>query len=348
MNEYINYPFSAIVGQEEMKLALILNVINPGLSGVLIRGEKGTGKSTAVRSLANILPEIEVIEGSCFNLDPATELETHWQIMEAMGHAKPGTGERKIGVTRRKVEVVELPVGATEDRVAGTLDIEHALKTGEKRIEPGILAKAHRNILYVDEVNLLDDHVVDIMLDAAAMGVHTIEREGISFTHPSRFTLVGTMNPEEGDLRPQLLDRFGLCVVVKGTTSIEERVEIMKRRLSFEKKPEAFIEAWRGEDEALVAKIEHARNIYPEVIASEDCLKTIASICLKAGVDGHRADIIMLKAAKTLAAWYGENEVKEGHILKAAEFVLPHRTRRLPMMEMEESIEKIIHRSLQG
>ena len=228
------YPFTAIVGQEKMKLALMLNVVNPSLSGVLIRGEKGTAKSTAVRALADILPEITVFAEDPFHLDPEEEMDAYAEIRRiTQGHH----AEVRPEVIKRKVRVVELPVGATEDRVVGTLDLEHALKKGEKRIEPGILAQAHRNILYVDEVNLLDDHVVDVLLDSAAMGVNTIEREGVSFSHPARFTLVGTMNPEEGELRPQLLDRFGLCVNIEGIHTAEDRVAIMERRAAFDLDP---------------------------------------------------------------------------------------------------------------
>lgn len=342
MNDHIFYPFSAIVGQEELKLALILNVINPSISGVLIRGEKGTGKSTAVRALAGVLPEIDVIKGSPFGLDPRTELDVHEEIQRVLKGTGNELHEGDIEITRCKVKVVELPIGATEDRVVGTLDVQHALKTGERRFEPGILARAHRNILYVDEVNLLDDHVVDILLDASAMGVNTVEREGVSFWHPSRFTLVGTMNPEEGELRPQLLDRFGLCVTVRGSRDVRERVEIMTRRLEFDKDPEGFCRKWRREDEMIRERILRARKIYPEVVASHEVLESIARVSMDAGVDGHRADIVMLKTAKALCAWHGMTEVQEEHVREAASLAIPHRTRRLPMMEMTESLEEIL------
>ncbi len=327
------YPFTAIVGQEKMKLALILNTINPLLSGVLIRGEKGTAKSTAVRALADILPEIEVYENDPFQLDPAMEADIHKDIQSRIyGEKNEKIPQPKI--IKQKVRVVELPVGATEDRVVGAIDLEHALKKGEKRIEPGILATAHRGILYVDEVNLLDDHIVDILLDSAAMGISSIEREGISFSHPSRFTLVGTMNPEEGELRPQLLDRFGLCVLIEGITDSKLRVEIMERRGEFDQNPEGFCKKWEKASDELVRRIKGALKLYPDVTAEKDRLYEIADYCIEMGVDGHRADIIMLKTAKTLAAYNGRKEVLSDDIKIAASLALPHRMRRQPLMEI--------------
>ncbi len=334
------YPFEAIVGQEKMKLALVLNVINPGLSGVLIRGEKGTAKSTAVRALAEILPEIEVIDGFAFPLDPATEYGTYVELCKHLGMEPEGRDE--LATRLRKTGVVELPVGATEDRVAGTLDLEHALKKGEKKVEPGLLARAHRGILYVDEVNLLDDHVVDILLDAAAMGVNSIEREGISFSHPARFTLVGTMNPEEGELRPQLLDRFGLCVTVSGIGSVEERVEVMKRRIAFEQDPEAFCARWQEASDRLAERIVRARAMLDSVTVGQDQLQEIAENCVRIGIDGHRGDIIVLKTAKTLAAWHGHTEVNSDHISTAMDLALPHRIRRQPLMDIPGSMDALL------
>lgn len=333
-----DYPFPAIVGQEKMKQALILNTINPAISGVLIRGEKGTAKSTAVRSLAEILPEIEVIEGCRFQLDPVTEYEQYRALSAAAGDTPLPAGQP--AVSRRRIEVVELPVGATEDRLVGTLDLEHALKKGEKRVEPGLLARAHRNILYVDEVNLLDDHLVDLLLDSAAMGINTIEREGISFSHPARFTLVGTMNPEEGELRPQLLDRFGLCVQVGGISTTADRVEIMERRLAFENDPEAFARSWQHSCDDLTAKIDAARRLLPEVTISRRILEEVAQSCIEVGVDGHRGDIIMVKTARTLAAFDGRTEVGDDDVHAAAELVLPHRIRRQPLMDIPESVNE--------
>ena len=333
------YPFVAIVSQEKMKLALILNIINPTLSGVLIRGEKGTAKSTAVRALADILPEIEVIKDLPFNLSPQEDEDIMRECMSVVGESiRPENFE----VEKKHVRVVELPVGATEDRVVGTLDLEHALKKGEKRIEPGLLASAHRGILYVDEVNLLDDHVVDVLLDSAAMGVNTIEREGISFSHPARFTLVGTMNPEEGELRPQLLDRFGLCVQIEGIADPNLRVEIMERRYDFEKTPESFIASWKPESEALVASIKNAVELYPQVQIARDRLLDIAKYCLEVGVDGHRGDIIILKTAKTLAAYHGRTEVEPADIDQAAELALPHRVRRQPLQDIVMDVGQIL------
>jgi magnesium chelatase subunit I len=318
------FSFAAIVGQEKMKKALVLNVINPTLSGVLIRGEKGTAKSTAVRALAELLPEIAVVDGCPFQCSP-TDIRHLCPDCKARNDA----GE-SLPVVHRKVRVVELPISATEDRVVGTMDLEHALKAGEKKIEPGILAQAHRGILYVDEVNLLDDHVVDVLLDSAAMGVNTIEREGISFSHQARFTLVGTMNPEEGELRPQLLDRFGLCVQIEGLRKHEERVEVVKRRVAYEENPERFAERWRAESKKIAEEITAAIKLYPEVSADDRILYAIADKSLEAGVDGHRSDIIMLKAGKTIAAMRGRREVRESDIEEAAELALPHRMRRRP------------------
>lgn len=339
------YPFTAIVGQDKMKLALMLNVINPGLSGVLIRGEKGTAKSTAVRALADILPEIPVFVDDPYQLDPNEEYDSYLDIRRSLQLAPPEPGKQpQVGM--RKVRVVELPVGATEDRVVGTLDLEHALKKGEKRVEPGILAQAHRNILYVDEVNLLDDHVVDVLLDSAAMGVNTIEREGISFTHPARFTLVGTMNPEEGELRPQLLDRFGLCVNIEGIQAAKDRVAIMERRAAFDLDPEGFAAQWTAESTALADRLLIARALYPQVRVERPLLFEIAQYCLDVGVDGHRGDIIMLKTAKTLAAFDGRTETESADVQTAAELVLPHRVRRQPLMEIADNIQGLRKRAL--
>jgi len=328
------YPFAAIVGQEDMKQALILNVVNPNLSGVLIRGEKGTGKSTAARALAEILPQIQVVAGCPFQLGPTeTGGDTcrdcpRGQCREQVlaGHAPP--------LKSRKVRLVELPVGATEDRVVGSMDLERALKEGEKHLEPGILAAAHRGILYVDEVNLLDDHVVDVLLDSAAMGVNTVEREGVSFSHPARFTLVGTMNPEEGELRPQLLDRFGLCVLVEGIRDAADRVKVMDLRADFDEDPVAFAAGWQAPSEQITQQIIQARELLPKVQASQPVKLNIAEMCLQAGVDGHRADIITLKAAKSLAAWEQSEQVTEQHVERAASLALPHRMRRQPFEQV--------------
>jgi len=329
------YPFTAIVGQEKMKLALILNVINPSLGGVLIRGEKGTAKSTAVRSLADLLPERTQVEGCKFSCDPSNIEQACCQCSEKIKNNKP------FNVIKSKMRVIDLPVSATEDRVVGTLDIEHAIKKGEKKFEAGILAQANRNILYVDEVNLLDDHVVDILLDSAAMGVNTIEREGISFTHPAKFTLVGTMNPEEGDLRPQLLDRFGLVVDVKGESDTLQRVEVIKRRLDFEKDSKAFAKSFDYEQLELANKIQKAMEFLPKVSFDDKLLETAAKISTFLGVDGHRADIVMIKTAMTIAAYNMREKVTKDDLKEAATYVLPHRMRRRPFEDCEMDMDII-------
>lgn len=321
------YPFAAIVGQLDMKLALILNIINPSLGGVLIKGEKGTAKSTAVRALADLLPAMEVAVGCRFQCDP-----------HSAAHLCENCSERKSSgetVTSKfvKMRVVELPVSATEDRVVGTLDIEHAIKEGEKRFEPGILADANRNILYVDEINLLDDHVVDVLLDAAAMGVNTVEREGVSHSHPAKFVLVGTMNPEEGDIRPQLVDRFGLSVTVKGEHDPEQRVEVIKRRLAYEHDSAAFAAQYAGEQQQLAEQIIQARKLLPLIKLPEELLLLTAKLAIVLEVDGHRADITVIKTALTLAAFAGRPTVTADDIRQAAHLALPHRMRRRPFEE---------------
>lgn len=329
------YPFTAIVGQENMKKALILNVINLSLGGVLIRGEKGTAKSTAVRALAELLPERAQVEGCMFGCDP---LDKSGMCANCTEIYEKGEAIKNI---MSKMKVVDLPVSATEDRVVGTLDIEYAIKKGEKKFEPGILAQANRNILYVDEVNLLDDHVVDVLLDSAAMGVNTIEREGVSFSHPAKFILVGTMNPEEGDLRPQLLDRFGMVVDVIGERDTEKRVEVIKRRLQYENNNEGFVESYEGEQEKLRQKIPKAQELLKTITFDDKVLEMAARISIEMEVDGHRADISMIKTAMTIAAFNGRNKVESSDMLEAAEFVLPHRIRRKPFEEGVMDFSKI-------
>jgi len=329
------YPFSAIVGQEKMKTALILNVINPKIGGVLLRGEKGTGKSLAVRALANLLPEVDAVTGCPFHCDPSRPKD----LCDAC-NTKVSSGQ-KLANTKRPVTVVELPVGATEDRLVGTIDIEKALKPGEKHFEPGILAQANRNILYIDEVNLLDDHLVDVLLDAAAMGVNYIEREGVSFSHPSQFVLIGTMNPEEGELRPQLLDRFALSVEVKGIPCKEDRALIVRRRIAFESDPASFAAAQLQNQELLRQKIVSAIQMLPKVQLSDDLIDLITQICTDFVVDGHRADIAMYKTACTIAAYNGRMEVTIDDIKEAAELVLPHRRRRQPFEELKMEQQQV-------
>lgn len=320
------YPFSAIVGQEEMKLGLILSVLSPKLSGILIRGEKGTAKSTAVRALANLMPHHYEMGLNPFHLSE----DEFTQYGERLGLA-PDT--ERVSVPCR---VVDLPVGSTEDRVCGTIDIQAAIGEGKKRFEPGILANAHRALLYVDEVNLLDDHIVDVLLDAAAMGVNTVEREGISVTHPARFSLIGTMNPEEGELRPQLLDRFGMCVTVTGEHDPAMRVEVIERRLAFEDNPEHFIAQWEEDDHALSERIVAAQARIDDVIVDHTTMERIALTCLDANVDGHRADLMMMRAAIAIAAWLDHARVEETDLHQAARLVLPHRMRRTPMESIQD------------
>lgn len=323
------YPFTAIVGQESMKLALILNVINPSLGGVLIKGEKGTAKSTAVRAIAELLPPMECVKGCKFHCNPHIN-----SIMCDECTASLLENDR-LNIETVKMKVIELPVNATEDRVVGTLDIEHAIKFGEKKFEPGILAEANRNILYVDEINLLDDHVVDVLLDAAAMGINTVEREGVSYSHPAKFVLVGTMNPEEGDIRPQLLDRFGLSVTVAGEHDPEKRVEVIKRRLSYEENSSAFVQEYADEQNQLANKIIDARKNIHQVEISNELLALVAKLSVELDVDGHRADITVIKTAITIAAFNGKNQVEMDDIKQAAKLVLPHRMRKRPFEEGE-------------
>ena len=333
------YPFTAIVGQEKMKEALILNIINPSLGGVLIRGEKGTAKSTLVRALANLLAERE--ENSCeFHCEP-DEIDNYCpQCSE-----KYLKGE-KIEKHKSTMKVINLPISATEDRVVGTLDIEYAIKTGEKKFEKGILAQSNRNILYVDEINLLDDHIVDVLLDSAAMGVNTIEREGISYSHPAKFVLVGTMNPEEGDLRPQLLDRFGLVVDVIGERETSKRVEVIKRRLDFEAEPEKFIKKYLAEEEKLKNRIENSKKILENIKCSDEIYELAAKISIALNVDGHRADIAVVKTAITIAAFENREEVIKEDMLRAAVLALPHRMRKTPFEDGildKDQIEKLVN-----
>ncbi|MDY0043713.1 MAG: ATP-binding protein [Syntrophales bacterium] len=329
------YPFTAIVGQDRMKKALILNAINPKLGGVLIRGEKGTAKSTAVRSLAVLLPGLDAIAECPFGCDPAREKRMCQECLDRLARGE------EYSVHTRKTRLVELPVGATEDRVIGTLDLEHAIKKGEKKFEPGLLAAAHRGILYVDEINLLDDHIVDVLLDSAAMGVNSVEREGMSYVHPAEFILIGTMNPEEGELRPQLLDRFGLCVHIEGIADLEKRVEVVRRRAAYEHDPMEFYRLWEAEERALRERIVYARDILEKVTVSDEMLYLIAQIAIDMHVDGHRADIVMMKATQTLAALHGRGQVCEDDVREAAEMALHHRMRRKPFQKPGADEEKI-------
>ncbi len=338
------YPFTAIVGQERMKRALVLNAVNPRIGGVLIRGERGTAKSTAARAMAALLPMIEVFEDSPFNDDPNEPNTWSDWVKEALAQGK------QLQVCKRQIRFVDLPVSATEDRVVGTLDIEKAIQKGERHFDPGVLAAANRGLLYIDEVNLLDDHVVDLLLDSAAMGMNIVEREGISFSHPSRFILVGTMNPEEGDLRPQLLDRFALSVEIHGIRDARERVLIMQRNLDFEEDPDGFYMKWQEREQELSRQIEQARLLLNQVTYTNRDLIAIASLTSSLNVDGHRADLVILKTARSHAAFEGRSTITERDIALAAELALPHRIKRGPFHQAEMTMEDLQERieQLQG
>ncbi|MCH6159590.1 putative cobaltochelatase [Streptomyces marispadix] len=314
------YPFTALVGMRDMQLGLLLNSVNPAIGGVLIRGEKGTAKSTAVRALSALLPRLEVVPGCRFSCDPAAPDPACPDGPH--GDGAPGDS--------RAARLVELPVGASEDRLVGALDIERALSEGVKAFEPGLLADAHRGVLYVDEVNLLHDHLVDLLLDAAAMGSSYVEREGVSVRHAARFLLVGTMNPEEGELRPQLLDRFGLTVEVTASRETDERVDVVRRRLAYDADPEGFAATWAAEEDALRQRIAAARELLPRVRLGDAALRQIAATCAAFEVDGMRADLVMARTATALAAWAGRTDVTAEDVRQAALLALPHRRRRNP------------------
>lgn len=324
------FPFTAVVGQDRMKLALILNAINPLIGGVLIRGEKGTAKSTAVRALAQVLPEMDVVADCPYGCPPDDP-----RMMCANCYARLRDSEQ-LPVTRRKMRVVDLPLNASEDRVVGSLNLERALTGGERRFEPGLLAQANRNLLYVDEINLLDDHIADVLLDAAAMGVNIVEREGVSVQHPARCILVGTMNPEEGYLRPQLLDRFGLAVDVQALPSLADRLILAERRESFDATPAAFLAQWARAEADLAARIHAARGRLPQVQLPYDLRREVASLAIRLCLHGHRADLTIVKAARALAAWEGRDEVVFDDVQTAVDLALPHRFRgaqRSPVMQ---------------
>src|SRR4030081_2943013 len=324
------YPFSAIVGQEKMKLALVANAINPTIAGVLIRGERGTGKSTAVRGLARLLPEHRVVEGCHFGDDPD---EPEHYCIECRQRAVLG----KLPVSTRPMRVVELPINASEDRVVGSIDLESALRHGHRRFEPGVLAEANRNILYVDEVNLLDDHIVDVLLDAAAMGINIVEREGVSFAHPSRFILVGTMNPEEGELRPQLLDRFGLCVDVEGIRDPDQRVLIAERDADFKRGDHEFANEFAAADTNLARALAEAIAAVKNVHVSRGHARLISSICVEADVLGHRADVVIDHASRALAAYRRHASPNREDIYDAATLALAHRARQPLRRDQDET-----------
>ena len=317
------FPFSAIVGQDEMKLAILIAAVDPSIGGVLVFGDRGTGKSTAVRALAALLPPMRAVVGCRYLCDPAlatgcAECEARKGKAALKSHAVP-------------VPVVDLPLGATEDRVVGALDLERALSQGVKAFEPGLLARANRGFLYIDEVNLLEDHLVDLLIDVAASGENVVEREGLSVRHPARFVLVGSGNPEEGELRPQLLDRFGLSVEVRTPTDLPSRIEVVRRRDAFERDPAAFIERWRKDDERIRRKIVAARSHLVAVTVPDAALEQAARLCMSVGTDGLRGELTLMRAARALAALEGDAEVGDPHLKRVAAPSLRHRLRRNPL-----------------
>jgi magnesium chelatase subunit D len=319
------FPFSAVVGMDELRLALVLNAVSPAIGGVLVRGEKGTAKSTMVRALAAVLPDVDVVAGCRFSCDPADPDPDCPDGPHEVG--PPGVSP---GARTRPARLVELPVGASEDRLLGALDIERALTEGVKAYEPGLLAAAHRGVLYVDEVNLLHDHLVDLLLDAAALGISYVERDGVSVRHAARFLLVGTMNPEEGELRPQLLDRFGLTVEAAAPRDPGPRAEVVRRRLAYDADPEGFRARWQAAETGLAGRIAAARAALPRVVLPDAALRQVASVCAAFGVDGLRADLVIARAAMAHAAWQGRLETGAEDIRAAARLALPHRRRRQP------------------
>ncbi|MEH1837972.1 MAG: magnesium chelatase ATPase subunit I [Nostoc sp.] len=323
------FPFTAIVGQEEMKLALLLNVIDPKIGGVMIMGDRGTGKSTTIRALADLLPEISVVANDPFSSDPSDPDLMSDEVRQLLEQGA------QISVTHKKVQMVDLPLGATEDRVCGTIDIEKALSEGVKAFEPGLLAKANRGILYVDEVNLLDDHLVDVLLDSAASGWNTVEREGISIRHPARFVLVGSGNPEEGELRPQLLDRFGMHAEIHTVKEPTLRVQIVEQRADFDQNPLVFLENYKSQQEALQEQIVNAQQLLPEVKIDYELRVKISEVCSELDVDGLRGDIVSNRAAKALTAYEGRTEVTLDDIHRVITLCLRHRLRKDPLESID-------------
>jgi magnesium chelatase subunit I len=321
------FPFSAIVGQEEMKLALLVAAIDPTIGGVLVLGDRGTGKSTAVRALAALLPKMRVVADCRYGCDPAADLALCGE--ECRSRRRSSAPKTKLA----PVPVVDLPLGATEDRVVGALDLERALTRGIKVFEPGLLARAHRGFLYIDEVNLLEDHLVDLLLDVAASGENVVEREGLSVRHPARFVLVGTGNPEEGELRPQLLDRFGLSVEIKTPNDLAARIEVIRRRDAFDRDPGSFASKWEKEHVRLRRRLSSARTRLNSVEISDAVLGRVAQLCINLGTDGLRAELTLTRAARALASLEGDAEVGDSHLRRVAPAALRHRLRRNPLDE---------------
>jgi magnesium chelatase subunit I len=329
------YPFSALVGQELLKTALLLNAVDPAIGGVLIRGEKGAGKSTAARALAGVLPPLEALQGCRYHCDPSDRQA--WCSDCQARH----TGTGKPPVSALPTPWIELPLNATEDRLAGTLKIEAALTRGKLEFEPGLLAAANRGVLYVDEVNLLEDHLVDLLLDAAASGVQRVEREGLSLLHPARFILIGSMNPEEGELRPQFIDRFGLCVSVQGVQTRAERVEIARRRLSFDADPAAFRKKWQDQEELIGRIIRDGRSALAGMRVDDEIWQRAAELSERARTQGHRADILLVRAARALAALTGRPRVGPAELVEAARLVLPHRIKLSSLHSPEHGQDQV-------
>jgi len=325
------YPFTAIVGQEEMTGALLVAAVDPGIGGVMIFGDRGTGKSTAVRGLAGLLPPQDAVAGCAYGCDPGG-------VGGLCEGCRRQSAAGPLPATRRAVPVVDLPLGATEDRVVGALDLERALTRGEKAFEPGLLARAHRGFLYIDEVNLLEDHLVDLLLDVAASGENVVEREGLSLRHPARFVLVGSGNPEEGELRPQLLDRFGLSVEVRTPTDIAQRIEVIRRRDAFERNPDAFASRWRRAEAALARRIQRARRLLPRITVPDSVLEHTARLCQALGADGLRGELTLMRAARALAGLDGVRVVTPAHLHRMAVPALRHRLRRNPLDEADTGV----------
>jgi len=327
------FPFSAIVGQDEMKRAMIIAAIDPTVGGVLVFGDRGTGKSTAVRALAALLPKMKAIADCKYGCDP----DAGAPACDSCADAKRA-GARRIKAVMVPVPVVDLPLGATEDRVVGALDLERALTRGEKAFEPGLLARANRGFLYVDEVNLLEDHLVDLLIDVAASGENVVEREGLSIRHPAKFVLIGSGNPEEGELRPQLLDRFGLSVEVSTPGELALRVEVVRRRDAFERATAAFIESWQPQEEKLRRRIVAGRKKLASVNVTDQAVQRAAELCMKLGTDGLRGEMTMVRAARALAAYEGQAAVEESHLITVAPMALRHRLRRDPLDEAGSTV----------